>query len=397
VDPTSSATQRHLRFFISSTFRDMAAEREELVKFVFPQVRKLCEERGVTWGEVDLRWGITDEQKAEGKVLPICLAEIERSRPYFIGLLGERYGWIPDQINAELVAREPWLAEHADHSVTELEILHGVLNDPAMAGHAYFYLRDPGYVESLPKKQRPDFVEGSPELREKLAALKQRICRSGFPVREGYPDPKTLGRLVLEDLTALVDRLFPVGSEPDPLDGEAAEHEAFARSRAGVYIGRPEYFARLDAHAAGDGPPLVVLGEAGSGKSALLANWALRRRESRPDQALVVHFAGASPSSADWAGMVRRLMGELARRRGIAVEIPDAVDALRRRSPASSEWWPPGVGPCSSSTPSTSSRTARAPASFSGCPGACPLQCGSWSPRCRGRRSRRWRAAAGSP
>jgi len=44
----------------------MKAEREELVKFAFPRLRKLCDRRGVTWGEVDLRWGITDEQKAEG-------------------------------------------------------------------------------------------------------------------------------------------------------------------------------------------------------------------------------------------------------------------------------------------------------------------------------------------
>ena len=36
------------------------------------------------------------EQRAEGKLLPICLAEIERRRSYFIGLLGERYGWIPE-------------------------------------------------------------------------------------------------------------------------------------------------------------------------------------------------------------------------------------------------------------------------------------------------------------
>ena len=28
-------------------------------------------------------------------------------------------------------------------SVTELEILHGVLNDPDMAKHAFFYFRDP--------------------------------------------------------------------------------------------------------------------------------------------------------------------------------------------------------------------------------------------------------------
>jgi hypothetical protein len=41
---------------------------------------------------VHLRWGVPDEAKPEGKVLPLCLAEIERCRPYFIGLLGEHYG-----------------------------------------------------------------------------------------------------------------------------------------------------------------------------------------------------------------------------------------------------------------------------------------------------------------
>ena len=35
-------------------------------------------------------------------------------------------------------------------SVTELEILHGVLRDPAMADHAFFYFRDPAYVEGKP-------------------------------------------------------------------------------------------------------------------------------------------------------------------------------------------------------------------------------------------------------
>jgi hypothetical protein len=122
----------------------MQAERDYLVKFIFPQLRKLCESRGVTWGEVDLRWGVTDEQAAEGKVLPICLEEIKRCRPYFIGLLGERYGWIPDAIPAEVIEREPWLKEHLQgrKSVTELEIIHGVLREEKMHGHAFFYFRD---------------------------------------------------------------------------------------------------------------------------------------------------------------------------------------------------------------------------------------------------------------
>ncbi len=370
--PTQPARPRAIRVFVSSTFRDMQAERDELVKRVFPQLRSLCEQRGVAWGEVDLRWGVTDEQAAEGQVLPICLAEIRRCRPYFIGLLGDRYGWVPGEIPAELVQQEPWLAQHRDHSVTELEILHGVLNDPAMAGQAYFYFRDPAYVDSLPAGERsaqreeatPEEIERygaaeaqrrAAERRPKLQALKERIRASGLPVREGYPTPEALGELVLNDLTAVIDRLYPEGTQPDPLDREAEEHEAFARSRAGVYIGGAHYYGLLDAHAQGDGPPLVVLGESGLGKSALQANWALRYRDKpssgptpakasfwsrlvgRPQPAsqsseaplVIMHFIGATPLSADWAGMLRRIMGEFQRRLGVQGDIPDQRDALR--------------------------------------------------------------------
>ncbi|HTW91433.1 MAG TPA: hypothetical protein VMH22_06950 [bacterium] len=36
-------------------------ERDILVKRIFSQSRKMCEERGVSWGEVDLRWGVTEK------------------------------------------------------------------------------------------------------------------------------------------------------------------------------------------------------------------------------------------------------------------------------------------------------------------------------------------------
>jgi len=346
-DVQSNPQPRVVRVFVSSTFRDMQEERDELVKRVFPQLRSLCERRGVAWGEVDLRWGVTDEQAAEGQVLPICLEEIRRCRPYFIGLLGERYGWVPDEIAAELVEQEPWLAQHRTQSVTELEILHGVLNDPEMAGQAFFYFRSPAYIDSLPAEEQPWHREPTPkeikehgaeeaqrragEKRRKLEALKKRIRASGLPVYEGYPTPQALGERILADLTGLVDRLYPEGSQPDPLDREAAEHEAFARSRARVYIGGERYFERLDVHAQADGPPLVVLGESGGGKSALLANWALRYRDGTPDAPplILMHFVGATPHSADWAAMLRRIMGELQRQLGVEGDIPDQPDALR--------------------------------------------------------------------
>ena len=119
------AKNRVVRVFVSSTFRDMHRERDILTKHVFPQLRKLCEERGVGFVDVDLRWGVTEEQTQRGEVLPICLAEIDRCRPYFIGLLSERYGWVPEpgQIPQELIDDQPWLVEHIHKSVTELEIV----------------------------------------------------------------------------------------------------------------------------------------------------------------------------------------------------------------------------------------------------------------------------------
>lgn len=312
---------RAIRVFISSTFRDMQDEREELVKRVFPGLRHLCEQRGVGWGEVDLRWGVTDEQKADGAVLPVCLAEIELSRPYFIGLLGERYGWVPDEIPGSLVEQHGWLASAAGRSVTELEILHGVLNDPEMEGHAYFYLRDPSWIDALPVDQRAEYVDAEPEAREKLALLKGRIRASGFPVRDGYTSARELGDLVRADLTALVEARYPEAAAPSPLDRELAAHDGYAASRFGIYVGRAAYDAALDAHVAGDGPPLVVTGPSGSGKSALLANWSRASSRIRAD-AVIVHHVGATSDSTDWAAMARRLMGELQRRLAIPEEVP---------------------------------------------------------------------------
>jgi tetratricopeptide (TPR) repeat protein len=346
----STYDQRVIRVFVSSTFRDMQAERDELVKYTFPKLRKLCDERGVVWSEVDLRWGITEEQSERGEVLPICLAEIQRCRPYFIGLLGERYGWIPDEIPPELIEQEDWLKEHLNHSVTELEILHGVLNDEKMNDHALFYFRDSVYLNSLSDEEKADFIETATDdeikkhgraeaenraenRRRKLKTLKEKIkehCgKNVMPAPREFPNPKELGEMVLRDMSEIIERLYPKDEIPDQLDRDALEHEAFAESRKKVYIGRQNYFERLDTHAQSEDQPLIILGESGSGKSALLANWALEYRKTHPQDLLIMHFIGATPYSADWAAMLRRIMGELKRRFEIQQEIPDKPDELR--------------------------------------------------------------------
>ena len=370
-----SEEPRRVRVFVSSTFRDMQVERDELAKRVFPQLRKLCEDRDIEWGEVDLRWGITEKQAERGELLPICLAEIDRCRPYIIGILGERYGWVPEEISQELRNERPWLNEHLESSVTALEILHGVLNNPKMADHSFFYFRDKNYISKIPDTSRPDFLEsatkeeiqryGNEEAqnraetrKEKLLKLKKDIQRSGLPVRENYQDPKEFATLVLNDLKEVIEK-FPPPRQLDAHGRESVAHDTFARSRFGVYIERQQYFDALDTHAEGNGPPMIILGESGSGKSALLAHWVKRyqkriqsfsntEKESHfkplyslftgsPPQVqqplVLVHFIGATAESTDYVAMLRRIMEEFKQYFSINQDIPETSEGLRAAFP----------------------------------------------------------------
>lgn len=334
--------EKKINVFVSSTFRDMIAERDELTLKIFPVLRKECELRGIAWGEVDLRWGIPPEKSEQGETLNICLQYIDKCRPYFIGMLGERYGWVDPDTLEKVKGDFSWVLEQTDKSITELEILHGVLNNPNIKDHAFFYFRDKAYLESdqfkekVPEEEQAGFFETEDEPKQKLTDLKNRIRNSGFPVREDYPDPMAFGELVKADLMKIIESLAPVPQEITEenkaelyLDREHIAHETFVASRFGVYIRRKEYFDQLDVNAAGGGEPLVVLGESGSGKSALLAHWAFAYREAHKKDLVLFHFVGASSASTDWAMMLRRIMGELKRECGIRMEIPTKEEDIR--------------------------------------------------------------------
>ena len=98
-----SAKNREIRFFISSTFQDMMSERETLMKRVFPELRYYCIGRQISLTEVDLRWGITTEEAMQGKVIEYCMSEIDKSRPYFLCIIGNRYGWRPSKEEIDIL------------------------------------------------------------------------------------------------------------------------------------------------------------------------------------------------------------------------------------------------------------------------------------------------------
>lgn len=353
----SAKAARVARVFVSSTFRDMYAEREVLIKRIFPQLRRLCEQKRVVLSEVDLRWGIPQGEIDEGNLLAICLDEAANCRPFFLCLLGERYGTIIDQYPAEILEKESWLKTHSQKSITELEILHGALNQTGEPIHAFFYFRDAAFTETLPAAERPNFVSEDDDSRLKMNDLKARVRRSGFPVRE-YAAPPQAGEQILADLSALFERLFPQSELPGDDERENDAHDAFAESRSRVYVGLRRYFDRLDKYVGAKNTLLLVTGEAGIGKSSLLANWARKRAgyeidfqpeaslsgffrhkiaefikpltgdEQARDSFLLTHFVGASPQSADRTTMLRRLMIALKNRFRLELDVPERAASV---------------------------------------------------------------------
>lgn len=150
--------------FISSTFNDMHAERDYLVKRVFPELQDWCERRKLRLIEVDLRWGVTEEDATRNiNVVRTCLKRIDDCRPFFICLLGQRYGWIPGRadISAKTFDDFPGIESSLEKmiSITEMEILHAIVEPynntkfqitPHHTQQAFFYLRDDDYLKDLP-------------------------------------------------------------------------------------------------------------------------------------------------------------------------------------------------------------------------------------------------------
>jgi hypothetical protein len=175
--------------FVTSTFRDMQAERDYLHAYVFPVLRERLRERFRHQEPIDLRWGVETVQSSEREakellVLKVCLAGIRRSRPLLIALIGDRYGWQPPESRMRAAADEAGFdRDVAGRSVTALEIEYGILDSPMQKKLSRFCFRDPLPYDAMGAAAADynDLYSGEPgaaDAHRRLEALKARIRRA---------------------------------------------------------------------------------------------------------------------------------------------------------------------------------------------------------------------------
>lgn len=287
-----------VRVFISSTFKDMQSERDLLVKRAFPELRRRCASNHLELVEVDLRWGITDERR--GEVLDICLSEIDQS-DYLVGMLGQRYGWVPEDQLDHLLLLHPWLEQYTSSSVTEIEILYALRHhSPTLNQRSFFYFREP--VETgLPQEVDP-----------RLFALKETIIQTGCPTFN-YAEPEAVADIILNDLWSAIQRDYPVNELQDPYMLDLMGHAIYAQEHLQGYLPRPGLLEQIDANLETGDQPLVIVGDPGSGKTSLLTYWVHEHRQKYPDEIILEHYVGATESSTYYKQLIRRVGEEIQR------------------------------------------------------------------------------------
>lgn len=323
------ASNREIRVFLSSTFKDMQAERNYLLTNVFPSLRALCAQRQVTFTEIDLRWGVTEEESNNGRTIEICLKEIDRCRnrpPFFIGFLGERYGWVPSLENEKLAAY--WEA-HKDSpyakrikkaldtgiSVTELEIQYAFLDNPSAKQHARFFLRGATLTKDLyDKAGNPPKIEFYDDSDGKLKKLKDQLRvrddNNTILGIDGYTSIEHFGRAIEQFLREEIDALFPEDKKLNADQRRDFAHQIYANSRRRTYVPvtklKDDLVEALSQAEQGEViSKILIEGEAGLGKSAFVADmetWLPTQQILKNRPWVHAHYVSADGSRSlnDW-------------------------------------------------------------------------------------------------
>lgn len=278
--------------FISSSFRDMQAERDMLRYIVLPEINVFLRRNyGQDTNIIDLRWGIDTSSESEEAIsktiIQTCLLEIENCKPFMIVLLGDRYGSIADKtLVAQLCELDDSFENpHDDIGITELEIRKGISLMSEGKMNCLFYFRDMDYSVVPTEKRDVFFDEGTgSDKPAKLKALKEDIisicpqrCKH-YPAqwnqeKDSVDGLQVLADMIVNDLKMLIANELGSPKAISFMGTVLRSEEAYVHAKEKLFIGRRKELDSIKEFLEdGSDQILFIRGQAGCGKSSLVCN-----------------------------------------------------------------------------------------------------------------------------
>ncbi len=304
--------------FVSSTFKDMQAERDALRDICAPKINEEARRHGDEIDFCDLRWGINTSEMSEEasslKVLDVCFNQIDRCQPPFLILTGYRYGWIPDRdIVANAAKAHRLYLEDLEKSVTALEIEYGVchLKQPTLV-----------YLRNIAEDTVPGIYDYEDAYHQKkLQELKNRILALGnttvheytVHMKDGVPcaeDIRAFALQVIEHLKAVMAKDWQAYDQMSPFERLLQAHWDYVQEKENLFSAR-----RKDAEEClailknTDRQVVICAGDSGSGKSTLLSYLAMALKKE--GHHVLPIACGLTPEATDAYHITEMIIADL--------------------------------------------------------------------------------------
>ena len=124
----------------------------------------------------------------------------------------------------------------------------------------------------------------------------------------------SLSKIILAEIKP-VDKWSSQIHPDEAVDAEGLAHQQFAEERRRFFVGRSTILSSIGNYINNNQhKTLVIVGEGGTGKSALMAKAIQKIQAAAGNKEIIYKFIGATPSSSDGRGLLESLCHEITRR-----------------------------------------------------------------------------------
>ena len=313
--------------FISSTFADMHSERDYLQMYVFPEINAELKKHSISLRVIDLRCGVNtlDEsiESIEEKVMRVCFDEIDRSRPFFIGLLGNRYGWTPPK-GSDIFWQNRGIK--VGGSITAMEIEYGFLLQKQKFG-CLFMERDASCLDIMNNQTREQYddayskeesvrCENPLKLNDLKKSIKKELIEAGreesyqtyIPVWNGigFENLEDFGNKVKEAIIKDINSIFALSHNETPFFYEHAIQEEYLNIKLSKVYSRQTVIDELVDLVKSKRGLLAISGISGSGKSCVYALLVDYFNKLSDDYIVLFHSTAAGRDCREYSRMLQK-------------------------------------------------------------------------------------------